>query len=631
MPDLLAAFTGVKKTGTGWAARCGAHEDHRASLSISQGDDGTWLLKCHAGCAVDAVLAAAHLELRDLFPKKDTSQRSTIVVAEYGYTDEKGALLYQAVRLEPKGFRQRRPDGQGGWNWNVNGVRHVLYQLHTLQGQKTVTIVEGEKDANRLAELALVATTNAGGAGKWRDVYTEQLTAAGVQQVIVIPDNDEPGMTHARAIAASCHAAGIKTKLVTLPVAAKGDVSNYLADHGKADLFALVKAAPIFALDTVDGRGPAGPVVHTLSDVTAQQVSWLWPRRVARGKLNLVAGEPGEGKSTMSLDLAARVTQPGALMPDGVPAPDGDVLLLSAEDGLRDTIRPRCDAAGADVSRVHALTATRDLDGTERQLELGRDLPQLEASIERYSPVLVIIDPLSAYLGRTDTWRDNEVRALLGPLASLAERYDCAILGVLHLTKNASAKVLHRVMGSIGFVAAARVVLAVARDPDDETRRFLLPVKNNLSPPAATLAFTLDNGRVEWSAHAVEGVTADSVLGESPADQGERQDAEEFLRALLADGEPVPASDAYRAGKAIGIAERTLRRAKSRLGVRSKLVGFGRKGQWSWWLPISATTSSRARGDTGTVAPSGAEDVKTPMNTQRRPEEANPSKVAPSV
>ena len=154
--------------------------------------------------------------------------------------------------------------------------------------------------------------------------------------------------------------------------------------------------------------------------------------------------------------------------------------------------------------------------------------------------------------------------------------------------------------------------------------------KNNLSPPADTLAFMLDNGRVQWSDQPVHGVTADSVLGEAPGDQGERLDAEEFLREMLADGEPMSAADAYRAGKANGIAERTLRRAKTRLGVRSKLVGFGKRGQWHWWLPLSAASLARARVDTDTVAPSGAEDAKTPMNTQRRPEKANPSKVAAS-
>ena len=263
MPDILTAFSGVKKSGAGWTAKCPAHEDRRASLSIGHGDDDRWLLKCHAGCDVDAILAAAHLETRDLFPKRGTRQRA-LIVATYDYTDEHGTALYQVVRFEPKDFRQRRRNGRGDWDWSVKGVRRVVYRLHTLQGQKTVFIVEGEKDVNRLAELGLTATANVGGASKstdptkskWRDAYTEQLTAAGIQRAIVIPDADEPGMTHARAVAASCHAAGIKTKLLTLPVPPKGDVTDYLADHGKDDLFRLVKDAPRCEPSQVDSPHP---------------------------------------------------------------------------------------------------------------------------------------------------------------------------------------------------------------------------------------------------------------------------------------------------------------------------------------------------------------------------------------
>jgi hypothetical protein len=625
MSDLLAALSGVKTSGAGWTAKCPAHEDRRASLSIGQGDDGRWLLKCHAGCATDAILSAINLERRDLFPNTDARQRP-VIAAEYDYTDEDGEILYQSVRLEPKDFRQRRPNGHGRWDWTLGDVRRVLYRLHTLKGRKTVFIAEGEKDSNRLAELGLTSTTNVGGALKWRDAYTEQLTAAGVSQAVVIPDNDTPGLTHGRAVAASCHAAGIKTKLVPLPVAAKGDVSDYLSDHERDDLLALVKAAPVF---TPDGTVVPGPVVTTLADVTAEPVRWSWPGRIARGKLNLLAGEPGEGKSTMTLDLAARITRPDASMPDGVPAPDGSVLLLSAEDGLRDTIRPRLDACGADLQRVHALTATRDLDGTERALELGRDLPQLEVAIERYAPALVVIDPLSAYLGRADTWRDSEVRSLLSPLASLAERNDCAVLGVLHLNKSVSSRVLHRIMGSIGFVAAARIVLAVARDPDDDTRRLLLPAKNNLAPPAETLAFRLEDGRMVWEDGPVKGVTADSVLGESTVDRSERRDAEAFLRELLADGEPMSASDVLKAAKSNGISERTLRRTKSRLHVRSKLVGFGRDGQWQWWLPVSLQ-SEVAQVCPREVAASGGEQAKNPLFSQRRPETATSLEMAVS-
>ena len=423
MPDLLDSFSGVRRAGAGWSAKCPAHDDHRASLSISQSDDGTWLVKCHAGCDVDAVLAAANLELRDLFPTSGTTTGREIV-ATYDYPDMDGVLRYQVVRFQPKDFRQRRPNGHGGWTWSTKGLQPLLYRRPDLQGREVVLAVEGEKDVDRLWDLSLPATCNHGGAGKW-STHTAQLVAAGVKRVVVIPDADDPGQKHGRTVAQSCVAAGLTVKLVTLPDGAK-DVSAYLDAAGtKATLTALIQQTATFEVDIDAPR--AGPVVHTLSDVTAQSVHWLWPRRIARGKLGILAGEPGEGKSTMTLDLAARLTRPGGRMPDGVPAPDGAVLLLSAEDGLADTIRPRLDACGADVRRVHALTATRDLDGTEHMLELGRDLPQLETAIERYSPALVIIDPLSAYLGRADTWRDNEVRALLSPLASLAEHHDCAI------------------------------------------------------------------------------------------------------------------------------------------------------------------------------------------------------------
>lgn len=281
MSDILAAFTGVKKTGAGWTAKCPAHEDRRASLSINQSDDGKWLLHCHTGCSFDAILAAVNLQTRDLFPKTNTRQRAEII-AKYDYSDEKGELLYQTVRLLPKGFRQRRPDGRGGWDWSTKGVRRVLYRLPTLQKQKAVFIVEGEKDVHRLAELGLTGTTNAGGASKstkkskWRDDYTAQLTAVGVEQVVVIPDNDEAGQRHAEAAAASCHAAGIKVKLVALPVADKGDVTDYLADHTKDDLFALVKQTPRF---TVTNRAAVvAPIIQprTLDETIATFRRWLY-------------------------------------------------------------------------------------------------------------------------------------------------------------------------------------------------------------------------------------------------------------------------------------------------------------------------------------------------------------------
>ncbi|MFP6890172.1 MAG: toprim domain-containing protein, partial [Nitrospinota bacterium] len=167
----------------------------------------------------------------------------------YDYRDENGELLFQAVRFEPKLFRQRRPDGQGGWMWNLKDTRRVLYRLPDLQGKKTVYIVEGEKDADRLWSLGIPATSNPLGAGdgKWREEYTEQLKAAGVERVAVVPDNDEPGEKHATEVAASCFRAGFQTKLVRFPGFEEGgDVSDWLnAGHTMEELAKIVQGTSI--------------------------------------------------------------------------------------------------------------------------------------------------------------------------------------------------------------------------------------------------------------------------------------------------------------------------------------------------------------------------------------------------
>ena len=156
-------------------------------------------------------------------------------------------------------------------------------------------------------------------------------------------------------------------------------------------------------------EGAASAVLIALSAVAPESVQFIWQDRIARGKLNLIVGDPGLGKSFITLDIAARVSQ-GAEWPDGGRAPTADVVLLCAEDGLADTVRPRLDALGADVNRIHALTAVRLRDGNERHFSLVEDLKHLEKAIERTSAAVLVIDPLTAYLGRTDSYKDSEVR-----------------------------------------------------------------------------------------------------------------------------------------------------------------------------------------------------------------------------
>jgi hypothetical protein len=333
LTDTIAA---VRHDGRQRDTQCPAHEDRRASLSVGLGERGRVLVHCQAGCSFDAILEAAQLARADLRPTVNGTKPT--IAATYDYTDERGALQFQVCRLEPKDFRQRRPAGAGGWTWKLGDVRRVLYRLPALQGQPCVFVVEGEKDADRLAALGLAATTNAGGAGKWRDDYARQLHAAGARTVIVLPDADEPGRKHAASVAATCRAVGMEARILELPdLPPKGDVSDWLdAGHSVEELLELA-------------RGPVvqrSPAKRTLAHVEATFAKWIRdddpvPTRavlaayVANRKLDgdpiwlMLVGGSGVGKTERLTPLSvmpdvvleSSITGPAALL-SGTPRRD---------------------------------------------------------------------------------------------------------------------------------------------------------------------------------------------------------------------------------------------------------------------------------------------------------------------
>jgi predicted ATP-dependent serine protease len=317
-------------------------------------------------------------------------------------------------------------------------------------------------------------------------------------------------------------------------------------------------------------------------------VEWAWPGRIPRGKLTLIIGEPGDGKSQVSTDITARTTRGAPWPDDSGHATEGAVIILAAEDGIADTIRPRLNRQDGNSARVYVLRAVR-IAGLESPFSLERDLPALERALAETRAVMLVIDPLSAYLGSRDSYKDAEIRAILTPLAALAERYRVAVVGILHLTKAAARRLLLRAQGSIAFVAQARVVLAVGEDPDHPGRRFLAAVKNNLGPNAPTLAFRLSDAGVIWESAPVAG-SADTLLAQDePASRTEcheRDAAAQFLRNLLDDG-PVASKQVEADAKANGISQRTLWRAKTDLGIKPyrSQTTTGNTGPWYWSLP----------------------------------------------
>ena len=317
--------------------------------------------------------------------------------------------------------------------------------------------------------------------------------------------------------------------------------------------------------------------VTRFSEIEHQPVEWLWPQRIALGKLSIIAGAPGLGKTFLSCSLMSSLST-GGQWPDGTLCPQSESAILTAEDGAGDTIRPRLDAHGADVSKVHHINGV-DSHGELLMPTLSDNLAQFDTWFEKHPNVrLLIIDPLSAfYGGKADTHKDSSVRAVLGPVSQLAEKHGVAILGIAHLNKGVG-KSVNRVNGSIGIVAAARAAWLVCKDPDEEDgdRRLFLQIKNNLGR-ANGLAFAVNDGRCVWESGDVL-IAADEIGIDQETTP--REEAVEWLRGTLS-GLPVESKSILKSAKQDGIAERTLYRAKRELGVISRREGQG----WVWELP----------------------------------------------
>lgn len=368
------------------------------------------------------------------------------------------------------------------------------------------------------------------------------------------------------------------------------------------------------------------PIAVALADVIAEPVRWLWPDRIPLGKVTVLDGDPGLGKSTVALDIAARVST-GAAMPDGSDGLDGAVVIMSAEDGPADTIRPRFEAAGGDVTRVQlfagVLAITESGESEEQFPAIPAHLPVLRALVRSTGAVLVIVDVLMAYLdGAVNSYRDQDVRRALAPLVQLAGEEGCAVVVLRHLTKSPGGSAVYRGGGSIGIVGAARTACIIGLDPGDDEedpnrrRRVLAIAKSNLAPLAPSLAYRIvpaelaggiTVGRIEWlgtSDHRAD----ELVQPSSPRDE-EREDKENFLAELL-DGIDVPVKEVEAAAKKHGWALKALRPVFKRMGGRTQKEGgyFGGQQRWVWTLPAedAAEDSEDAHIQTrASSAPSG--------------------------
>ncbi|MBX3276435.1 MAG: AAA family ATPase [Acidobacteria bacterium] len=319
--------------------------------------------------------------------------------------------------------------------------------------------------------------------------------------------------------------------------------------------------------------------IRCLKDVRPERIEWLWYPYIPLAKVTMLDGDPSAGKGWLSCAIATGVAA-GRGLYGTEPTTPGNVLMLAAEDGLSDTLRPRLDSMNADISRIFAFGEPFTLD--------ARGVMQLAEAIATYEPRLVTIDPLFCFVGsKVDIHRANEARPVMAELTRLAEQFRCAILVVRHLNKGGNQKAIYRGLGSIDYVAAVRSALVAGADPDDKGRRAIVHTKSNLAPLGSAVGYTITNdGRFLWTGES--NLTAERILSIGDGNEstgGARLEAEDFLRSLLADG-PIAAKEAQREAREAGISGATLRRAKESIGVRSVKHGgeFGGPREWLWEL-----------------------------------------------
>lgn len=582
LEDFLGKLAGVQRSGSGWAARCPAHDDHVASLQVTQGEHQPVVLFCHAGCRPEDVVSSLGLSMADLGAQPH-------VVARYAYQRVDGSEAYTVERwANPKTFRGYLPPPSGRMIYRLPWVQWAIDH-----GQ-TIYVVEGEKDAETVSALGLVATTNTGGAGKWLPHYADQL--AGAAHVIVVADNDQPGINHGRNVAQSLDGKVAQVELVR-PL------------YGK-DVTELLEAG--FGLDHVTHVPLDAPVeAMNAHEVTRKAQRWAWEPYVPAGTITIIEGDPGEGKSTLTMDLVARWTT-------RVPMPDGaghgepvHAIMITAEDDPATTLKPRLEAAGGDP-RLVTFVVGGATPGAPFSLT-AVDLAGLATIIEARKTGVIILDPLMAAMpAKVDGMVDADVRRALYPLKLLAETYGLAVIVVRHLVKSAT-RALYAGSGSIGIVGAARAAYMVKRSPSNPDQVILACQKSNLAKRPPALAFRLVDtelgvARLEWD--GVVSMTVDDLFNPDPAQETRAAQAHAWLTNRLRVATATWKTLVTEA-KAQGFTEITLRRGRDQGGFRTvvnpTMAGIVQLGTW-WVLddpdhPWPFDTVETLATESGGVAP----------------------------
>ena len=598
LQEILHKLDSVSGTGNQYIARCPAHDDRKASLSISSGENGRILLQCHAGCNIENIVAAMGITIRDLFPPEESPEikQARNVVAVYDYKDAEGRLLAQKLRYDNKSFSWRRPDGSGGWEYK-RGNTKVLYNLPEVINGDPVFIVEGEKDCETVRTFGLVATTvpdGAGGKNKWDNNYNEYFRG---KTVFIIPDNDTPGYELAQTAAENLLGIAESVKILDLntvfPNLPKGaDISDVTARNSRSDvetlISELISKAPEYAPKSSENAHEKSLLLKQVSQIEAKTAEYLLDPYLPRGKLCVIAGVSGSTKTWLTLFFASIISNAGHFITDNLQTKrtPGVVIYQTKENDYETDIRPRLDALRANLDNILVIQE-KDNEGKSAPLSLTDE--RIEQAIKQTHAKLIVFDPLQSYLGENvDMHKANEVRPILDQLISIANEYGCTVVIVSHMSKMTTASALDRILGTSDLRNAARSIIVVGSDPNDHNRRVFTHGKNSLGQLGQSVAYHIDpnNGGV-----VVEGfcdLEPDDVVqakkdGTRNKPSVNEDEAINMLQEMMGEEGYCKLEDIKTAAAMLGISRATLYRAKEQLFLKSFSVGFCPKTTWWLW------------------------------------------------
>lgn len=540
--------------------------------------------------------------------KKDGKASKELSVM-FIYTDANGQLT---------GMKHRFSESSHDTAWRA-GYKPSLYGLHVWPAYEedgvptdVVTLVEGESDTQTLAYNGIPALGISGAKG-WKNEFAALPMLAKAKHILVVQEPGDDGAKLVQKVAASFPTG--KVSAVKLPAKDPSAlwISSTPEEFAAAWDKAVAEAVPVAE------PAPDDYIVECLSDITPKAMLWLWPGRIPQGKLTMWAGNPGVGKGLASCSVAAIVST-GRCFPDEdfTDRDPADVCMLFCEDDAEDTVVPRLMAAGADLKRIFTVKAPAILEAgpdatrSERELALDSDLKILRKFLKDHPNVkLVIVDPISSYMGSIKPNDESQVRSVLIPLRELAQETNVSFVLVAHFNKRSDVSALHKILGAVAMTGVARAAWLFAEDAEvngssesdvgieneNESKYLMLQGKMNVGRKMKGLEYTIGEKQIlpapaDGTAYIVWGKATDKTADKALGSVGAFGDSEgtkvkragEWLQKQLGT-ETKLAREIFDAAAAAGIAERTLKNAKRELGVVTTKVA----GAWLWRLPVPAT------------------------------------------